>query len=908
MIFAYAGCTIGITLPISLQGDPILSNLHNTMERSSHHIELIVSDDAYGTFSLKLGRLKPETSLKRGALLRRVLQIIDENFEAATNNSVSASAVSYKNSAAVFVGHGKSTITAWLIEKGFQYVADETLSFGPTLQGLACPLQLDESAASQLASLTDFGSAPMVKLGNRFYIAPKEKWRASENLKTGVIIFLHQEADANLKIEKIGATDAALLLKQNQKHQTEDYCHLLPLTETTPTIKLTYGSFDQLQDILDNLLMVTLGRQLSPLAFDRFISAMPQAEPAAKRVFAAPTRTERSITCKLTIGMATFDDYDGVYFSVQAIRLFHPEILNDVEFVIIDNNPTGPCAAELKKLEAPITNLRYIPAGDMVGSTIKDRVFTEANGTYVLCMDCHVMFVPGSLKRLLDYFEGNPNSNDLLHGPLVYDDLKSLSTSWNTKEWSNGMLGKWHSDPQGAIPTNPPFEIEAQGMGAFACRREAWPGFNKNFKGFGGEEVYIHGKFRQRGDKTLCLPFLVWLHRFGRPMGAPYPNNWEDRIRNALIGFEELGWNTNAMVKHFRELLGKDVADRIVRDICKEFNWQPEKHLQFEVSAPPIPLAPKKKVKALPHAVSVIMPAYNSTKYIGQTIESVLRQTHKNFELIIVNDGSTDDTETIIEKYMRKDKRIKLVNQKNQGEPAAVNAAVKAAQFEFIARIDSDDVMMPERIDLQLRYLIDHPEISILGTAMEMIDGAGHPLKNIDYPLTPEQCHAQLQTGTVGPIGNPSAMFRRSVFKKLRGYRNNFKKSACDFDLWLRADEHFKMANLPQALTQYRWHGENLSAMRRVDLMVGARLARISYDERKEKKPDPITAKTEATLATLDALTQHHPNRKDVFLELLDIAKSTYHHTRNLNDLKAVDFCLAAVANSNQLNTQHINQ
>jgi glycosyltransferase involved in cell wall biosynthesis len=896
MIFAYADCSLGITLPVTLQTDPILSNLGNAETRKAKHTELVISEEDADTFNLKRGRFKTETGLRRGALLRRVLEILDQSFAAATTNTLKASAVSFQNNAAVFVGNGTSAIAAWLIEKGFQYVADDTISFGSTLQGLAAPLQLDSAAAELLAGLPDFGSAPMVKLAERFYIAPKEKWQAPENLKTGVIIFLDRQDGAAFKIEKIGALDAALLLKKNQKHAREDYAGLLALTEITPTIKLTYGDFDQLEDVLDNLLMVTLGRGLSPLAFDRFISAMPQAELLTARTFEIPPRSDRKLSCKLTIGMATFDDYDGVYFSIQAIRLFHPEILADVEFVIIDNNPAGPCSAELKKLEGPIANLRYIPAGDMVGSTIKDRVFTEANGTYVLCMDCHVMFVPGSLKKLRDYFEANPNTNDLLQGPLVYDDLKSLSTSWNTEKWSSGMLGKWHTDQQGLVATNPPFEIEAQGMGAFACRKVAWPGFNKSFKGFGGEEVYIHGKFRQRGDRALCLPFLVWLHRFGRPMGAPYPNNWEDRIRNAMIGFNELGWNTNAMVQHFQELLGHEVANRIVTNVCSEFGWQPQAHLTMPEPVAVIPLSPQKSKRQLPHGISVVMPAYNSAKYIAFTIDSILRQSHKNFEFIIVNDGSTDETKAIIETYMRKDKRIKLITQKNHGEPFAVNAAFKAAKHEFIARIDSDDVAMPERLELQLRYFMDHPEISILGSAMQMIDANGKAQKNIDYPLTPEQCHDALKSGTVGPIGNPSAMFRRKVFKKLRGYRKNFYKSASDFDFWLRADAHFKMANLPQALTQYRWHGDNISAKNRLELLMGAHISRCAFELQKSGLPDPIGPKTEVDIITLEKLARSNPQRAAIFKEILNLANDRYRATKQLSDLQVVDFCLGVVA------------
>lgn len=566
MIFACAHCTIGITLPQELRDDPILSNLGNTNIKSKQHTKLEILAENDGTFAIKFGNRKTEGSFKRGALLHRVLALLDESFG---NSSLNASAVALNGRAAIFVGHGKSSIAAWLIEKGFKYVADKKLSLGEKLHGLACPLQFDWAA--HLAPLPDFGSAPMVKLGDHFFIAPKPEWHTPQPMHSGILIFVNYVEDAQLLLEKINAPEAIALLQENQKGLDE--AALTHLAHHTPTITLTYSSFEQLDGVLDHLLQLALGKTMSPVTFDKFVTFMPQAPVPATTKFPILARSDRVIKCKLTIGMATYDDYDGVYFSIQAIRLYHPEILSDVEFVIIDNHPDGPCAEELKKLESAIPNLRYIPVNDVVGTTIKERIFTEANGEFVLCMDCHVMFAPGSLKRLLDFFANNATTIDLHHGPMVHDDLKSLNTQWKIDKWSSGMLGKWFTDPRGLNADNPPFEIEAQGMGVFACRKAAWPSFNPDFRGFGGEEVYIHGKFRARGGKTLCLPFLIWLHRFGRPMGIKYPNNWEDRIRNGMIGYDELGMDTADMIAHFQELLGKDLADKIIAEIYAERGW-----------------------------------------------------------------------------------------------------------------------------------------------------------------------------------------------------------------------------------------------------------------------------------------------------------------------------------------------
>ena len=105
---------------------------------------------------------------------------------------------------------------------------------------------------------------------------------------------------------------------------------------------------------------------------------------------------------------------------------------------------------------------------------------------------------------------------------------------------------------------------------SLALTKNAWPGFNKNFHGFGGEEGYIHEKFRQNGQRTLCLPFLRWLHRFARPNGVPYRLNWEDRIHNYIVGFRDLDLDTQPIIDHFREHLGEDTTNRITRKLTKQ--------------------------------------------------------------------------------------------------------------------------------------------------------------------------------------------------------------------------------------------------------------------------------------------------------------------------------------------------
>jgi hypothetical protein len=207
----------------------------------------------------------------------------------------------------------------------------------------------------------------------------------------------------------------------------------------------------------------------------------------------------------------------------------------------------------------------------MQGTTVKEVVFREAVGDYVLCIDCHVLIAPGGIKALIHYFEQNPESGDLVQGILLNDNLKVGSTHQNPK-WIKGIFGKWGAPI--AISEFPKqlIEIPFSLMALFACRREAWVGLNAAFRGWGIEEWYIQEKFRKAGGKTVCLPTLQYIHRFNRPTGIPYRQNWEDRIRNYTIALQELGQPADDMETHFRDFLGKDHADRIIGAVRDELS------------------------------------------------------------------------------------------------------------------------------------------------------------------------------------------------------------------------------------------------------------------------------------------------------------------------------------------------
>lgn len=253
----------------------------------------------------------------------------------------------------------------------------------------------------------------------------------------------------------------------------------------------------------------------------------------------------------LTIGMATYDDFDGVFFTTQAIIRYHPEILPYTEIIVVDNNPDGPCGKDTREYVSQTIKSTYISFSEYNSTCVRNLVFEHANTPFVLCTDSHVLFESGSLAKLLMYYQCNENTMDLIQGPLITDGKDSSYWTHFEPVWRSGMYGTWGIDKRGENRDGPAFDIPMQGLGVFTCRKDAWLGFNKNFRGFGGEEGYIHEKFRKHGRRTLCLPSLRWVHRFRRPLGPRYSVKWEDRIQNYYIGRLELGMKVNDITSHF---------------------------------------------------------------------------------------------------------------------------------------------------------------------------------------------------------------------------------------------------------------------------------------------------------------------------------------------------------------------
>jgi spore maturation protein CgeB len=229
--------------------------------------------------------------------------------------------------------------------------------------------------------------------------------------------------------------------------------------------------------------------------------------------------------------------------------------------------------------------------------------------------------------------------------------------------------------------------------------------------------------------------------------------------------------------------------------------------------------------------VSVLMCVYNQEQYISQAVESILSQTYSDFELIIIDDGSQDRTGQILDSY--KDNRLKIIHQVNQGVPRSRNRLLKLSRGEYVAIHDGDDISGKERLEVQVKFLDEHPEISVVGSFIEFIDEKGLPVdEDVIRVVEPSEIKRTLERG-VNCMMHGSVMFRRGILDVVGGYDERFRY-AHDYEFWLRVSEHFKLANIPQILYKLRSHSNKISRVHAMDQHIEMRLAHKMAKERRK--------------------------------------------------------------------------
>ncbi|RPH82021.1 MAG: glycosyltransferase [Nitrospiraceae bacterium] len=232
-------------------------------------------------------------------------------------------------------------------------------------------------------------------------------------------------------------------------------------------------------------------------------------------------------------------------------------------------------------------------------------------------------------------------------------------------------------------------------------------------------------------------------------------------------------------------------------------------------------------MKAAPR-VSFLMAVCDGETYLDQAIQSVLSQTFRDFEFIVINDGSTDGTAKIIERYQRTDGRICAHEQPHLGLVGSLNRGLELARGEYVARMDADDISLPERIAKQMAFMDAHQEVGICGTWIETFGNGGAVVRQ--YPADDATIRSWLLFESV--LAHPSIMMRRERLVRAGLSYDAGSVHAEDYDLWVRAARHMVLANIPEVFLRYRLHPQQVVQKHEAEKLASAgrvRLAQLEF-------------------------------------------------------------------------------
>lgn len=211
-----------------------------------------------------------------------------------------------------------------------------------------------------------------------------------------------------------------------------------------------------------------------------------------------------------------------------------------------------------------------------------------------------------------------------------------------------------------------------------------------------------------------------------------------------------------------------------------------------------------------PPLVSVVVPIYNGAEYLEQCLVSVLKSTYSHFEIIIIDDGSTDTSKQIINKYVVNDARIRAIfNKSNIGLSKSLNKAIRCAKGKYIARVNQDDVIDPKRIELQAKYMSSHKNTVCLGTYAEYIDENSNKLGRV-ISLPTDDRSLRNKWKYTSPFADPTVMYVRAAAIRAGLYDSGYWP-ADDSQFWYRIGQYGKLVNLPKILTKIRIHTNAIS-------------------------------------------------------------------------------------------------
>ena len=209
--------------------------------------------------------------------------------------------------------------------------------------------------------------------------------------------------------------------------------------------------------------------------------------------------------------------------------------------------------------------------------------------------------------------------------------------------------------------------------------------------------------------------------------------------------------------------------------------------------------------------VSVLMPVYNAERYVRATIESLLGQTFADFELVAIDDGSTDGSAAVVRELAARDARIRFSSRENRGVVRTRNELVEQARGAYLAVNDADDLSMPDRLAKQVAYLDAHPDCVLLGSRVMIMDPYSSPVAETAHHLGHEEIEAELLAGSGWALVQSAVMMRADAVRRIGGYRGAEHNLSEDHDIFVRLAEVGRVANLAEPLVWYRRHPTSLT-------------------------------------------------------------------------------------------------
>jgi len=235
--------------------------------------------------------------------------------------------------------------------------------------------------------------------------------------------------------------------------------------------------------------------------------------------------------------------------------------------------------------------------------------------------------------------------------------------------------------------------------------------------------------------------------------------------------------------------------------------------------------------------VSIVLPVHNGARYLALAVDSMLAQTFDDFELLLLDDGSSDNSLAIAKSYAARDPRVQVHALAHRGLSATLNDGLVLARAPLIARMDSDDIAWPERLALQVAFLDANPHVAVVGSNVRYMDEFGTVRPVAPLPCAPSDLKSKMIFGCV--LVHPTVVMRTREVLAVGGYRPPFALAE-DYDLWLRMEEHGALANLPDILLDFRRHSANVSHRFRVQQAIDALAARASALGRRATGRDPL--------------------------------------------------------------------